>query len=572
MPKVLPSILLLSALLGAACGRSSDPEQAALPPVELPPPIMGGLVAPSPATTPNAEEAAAGDPAPWLRLYVGHSLRGGLEACGCPGLPSGGLARRAVFADALGTTLPGALLIEGPDLLVRHLVGTDVLRGEDRARARLVLELLAGTKPLAWAPGQRDLEAMPPAELAREAQRLGLTLLATNLAPGVLPGARPFLTVESDGRKTVILSLLGPARTSAAEAFAPRIDTIEAAARALHEAAREGPVDLLVALTDTTDRDRARWLDAGLDVDVLVVPPGERGSNRTDWLGDRLIVRADPGGRSLIRLDAAFTGPAGRGVRRQPEADEVLGRFAGMEDLLLARPWERARRIADGDKGATKGMDGVLRPDRSRSDGEFETSLRAAVEGRDRARARTRAASLAAHLVGASLRTLDTHVPEDEVILARIRHFQQGALRQIDKALSGQEAPPNQRFAGRDACITCHAGLDAHWAQHTQHAEAWKHLVERGQTRNPDCLRCHTTGFGILGGFADPDRDVHLRNVQCEACHGPMATHAAGAGRPGYRPPPGLTVTEAVCLRCHDPANSPEFDFAAYLPRVVHPR
>ncbi len=49
---------------GVGCGHSSEPTPAALPPVDLPPPIMGDPVAPSPATTPKAEEAPAGDPAP----------------------------------------------------------------------------------------------------------------------------------------------------------------------------------------------------------------------------------------------------------------------------------------------------------------------------------------------------------------------------------------------------------------------------------------------------------------------------------------------------------------------------
>lgn len=48
-------------------------------------------------------------------------------------------------------------------------------------------------------------------------------------------------------------------------------------------------------------------------------------------------------------------------------------------------------------------------------------------------------------------------------------------------------------------------------------------------TRQADCLKCHTTGFGAKGGYAIPDekdkkalrKAEELEGVGCESCHGP---------------------------------------------------
>jgi hypothetical protein len=130
--------------------------------------------------------------------------------------------------------------------------------------------------------------------------------------------------------------------------------------------------------------------------------------------------------------------------------------------------------------------------------------------------------------------------------------------------------PRDERYAGRGSCTECHAPLDAHWTR-TPHALAWKSLVDRGEEHNPDCLPCHTTGFAQPGGFVDPVEDRSLLNVQCEACHGPMLVHSQQSERSPVRRDPGFRVTQATCRRCHDPANSPRFDFSTYLPRVSHP-
>jgi hypothetical protein len=106
----------------------------------------------------------------------------------------------------------------------------------------------------------------------------------------------------------------------------------------------------------------------------------------------------------------------------------------------------------------------------------------------------------------------------------------------------------------------------AFWA-YTPHKDALTALVKRGEEKNPECVACHTTGFGQPGGFAAVDDADTLRRfggVQCESCHGPLSLHPA-------RQKKAQPVSEQTCLGCHDEANSPDFDYETYLPRARCP-
>jgi hypothetical protein len=113
-------------------------------------------------------------------------------------------------------------------------------------------------------------------------------------------------------------------------------------------------------------------------------------------------------------------------------------------------------------------------------------------------------------------------------------------------------------FVGDQACISCHPEQHQAW-QKTPHALAYQTLIKNNKSTDMTCLPCHTTGFGEVSGFADA-----LENVQCESCHGAKRGHPEN----GQKFPP---VGEKQCLSCHNPAKSPNFDHAAYLPKVRCP-
>lgn len=112
-----------------------------------------------------------------------------------------------------------------------------------------------------------------------------------------------------------------------------------------------------------------------------------------------------------------------------------------------------------------------------------------------------------------------------------------------------QSAPNADRFAFAEACKSCHADVYASW-QKTKHARALDRLS--GSEQAQPCVVCHTTG-----GAGRIERDSKFVNngVQCEACHGPAAAHAADPfNRDGLARMPAA----AVCEACHND-KSPKF-------------
>jgi len=125
--------------------------------------------------------------------------------------------------------------------------------------------------------------------------------------------------------------------------------------------------------------------------------------------------------------------------------------------------------------------------------------------------------------------------------------------------------PADYRVAGNAACAACHHQAEIIWV-HSLHAQAGPALAARHFDFDPDCLRCHTTGYGLPGGFISPNRTPHLFGVGCEDCHGPSEAHAAD---------PSIHTAYAAsdqCTRCHDEENSPKFNSAVYWQKIKHGR
>lgn len=119
------------------------------------------------------------------------------------------------------------------------------------------------------------------------------------------------------------------------------------------------------------------------------------------------------------------------------------------------------------------------------------------------------------------------------------------------------------RYAGTEQCRRCHVADCSHWIG-TKHAHAWETLVNRNSHVDPYCQQCHTTGYGQEGGFISLARSTSMVNVGCESCHGPAANHAQNPVRRS-----GAHAADS-CLGCHDPENSPAFDYAPYWRTIIH--
>ncbi len=122
---------------------------------------------------------------------------------------------------------------------------------------------------------------------------------------------------------------------------------------------------------------------------------------------------------------------------------------------------------------------------------------------------------------------------------------------------------PEFQIAGTDACQKCHANDCQTWSE-SRHGHAWQTLLDKGSHVDPYCQQCHSTGYGLPGGFTSLAQGLLRVNVGCESCHGPSLAHA--------KQPTTKTIYRARdrCAKCHDHENSPEFAFEKYWPKIEH--
>jgi 2',3'-cyclic-nucleotide 2'-phosphodiesterase (5'-nucleotidase family) len=151
---------------------------------------------------------------------------------------------------------------------------------------------------------------------------------------------------------------------------------------------------------------------------------------------------------------------------------------------------------------------------------------------------------------------------------------------------------PEAKYVGAQTCGTagCHPQTYATWKD-TKHAHAYENLAKYGRPLaqrprkgeppliigrqyDPECARCHTTGFEFKTGFVTEQQTPHLGGNQCENCHGPGSLHVGDPKNVKYSAPLRLSVNTAAdkCIKCHDGDNDPHFKFETYWPKIRHGR
>ncbi len=138
------------------------------------------------------------------------------------------------------------------------------------------------------------------------------------------------------------------------------------------------------------------------------------------------------------------------------------------------------------------------------------------------------------------------------------RHYENDPLEK--EVLAG-----TNKFIGSESCKACHSEQFEQY-ETTRHAHAFDTLLQKKRDHVPDCVQCHSIGFGYDSGYEIVSRQKHLQDVGCESCHGPGLEHFRNPKKDNiYR-----EVSEARCQACHDAENSPNFNYQAYLPMVNH--
>jgi Cytochrome c554 and c-prime len=105
-------------------------------------------------------------------------------------------------------------------------------------------------------------------------------------------------------------------------------------------------------------------------------------------------------------------------------------------------------------------------------------------------------------------------------------------------------AAPAPGYAWADSCKSCHQAIYDAWAK-TKHATALDRLSNADQEKA--CIGCHVTG--PKARVTDGGNKVVNRGVQCEACHGGAAAHAAD---PKVKTGLVKTPPSSTCEECHN--------------------
>ena len=90
-------------------------------------------------------------------------------------------------------------------------------------------------------------------------------------------------------------------------------------------------------------------------------------------------------------------------------------------------------------------------------------------------------------------------------------------------------AEKERLYVGSKACSSCHEEEYESFIKNSKKAHSFASVkkMQKGLTPTElrECFRCHTTGYGKPGGFVSEKATPDLKNLGCEACHGPGSVH-----------------------------------------------
>ena len=162
-------------------------------------------------------------------------------------------------------------------------------------------------------------------------------------------------------------------------------------------------------------------------------------------------------------------------------------------------------------------------------------------------------------------------------------------------------------YLGISTCKKCHFKLYRSWKK-TKTAKSFEILKpgvaaevktklkfdpQKDYTRDPKCLECHTTGFGLPGGYKIPEpgdtkaakRAKENAGITCEGCHGPGSNYTPVLKDVMFKKQKytqkqlcdlGMfKVGARVCSKCHNSRNPTaetdfHFDFDEYKNKDTH--
>jgi hypothetical protein len=488
--------------------------------------LAGCKRAPDPSSAPPAAPVAQASQASGALLLFSADTRGYLGPCGCSENMRGGIDRAAFeVQEARKGSLP-----------VLYIDGGDSLFGEPTLKPAQVPQEERKAQALAQAMKSMGLAVRAPSELddvrgVAFRQSLGL--------PEVEAGQVKVL--QAGARKVGVVA----ARDSA--------QLVQGSAQA-----RKDGADFVVGLFHGTVEQAQAAADLpGLEADLVLAT-----HTATEFSGEehKLVRAAVPvvglqsKGRELLRVELSYGPQAGRFTLVKSQAD--TDREVASLDQRMALLNKEIN---------LPGIDPQLHQLK-------QAKLEELVARKQKLLTEPVAAPAGVNSFSLRFLPLEASLPGQPEVKAVVTAYDAdvGKMNLAWAKEHGEDCPAPKKgeaaFVGNEPCQQCHAEAFPIWEQ-SKHAHAWPTLEEKGKQSHLNCVGCHVTGYEKPGGVCRLDKVAGRESVGCESCHGPGSLHAEDPTPKNIVRAPG----QERCVTCHNPENSPHFDFATYLPRILGP-
>jgi hypothetical protein len=474
-----------------------------------------------------------------LTLFYSGDVRGTLEPCGCTSDPLGDVARYAALVRAAERSGP-TLLVDGGGLSFPESASAREKAAND-LRAKFLGKTLQALGPFAAGLADTDIGAGHGEVAPRR--------LAVNFSksPAIVPSE-----VKTIGDVRVgIFGVADPAL--AARVGGKAEDPVPAAKREVARLRGAG-AELVIALVPL-DRPTARRLARAAAPDIVVL--GRQvgnGQPRAEQVGSTFLVAAAEELARVGRIDFVLRGPGALTDAGGPDAAALrrveIDAAASRLDEELKRWSSTSTAGGDPDFIATKRRE------------------RAALDEEKKALERPWTPPATGNYFTNRLIPLRRSLARDDKTASEMRRLdgQIAAVNLRNAPPPAPREPGRAYFVGDAKCGACHKEALAFWKK-TVHADAWQTLVEVGKQNDYKCTGCHVTGYGQVGGSSLGHTD-HLRDVQCEVCHGPGSIHVA---EKGLEEPSSVhkEAPASTCTGCHTEQHSDTFQYEAYLRDIL---
>ncbi len=147
---------------------------------------------------------------------------------------------------------------------------------------------------------------------------------------------------------------------------------------------------------------------------------------------------------------------------------------------------------------------------------------------------------------------LEPHLMDHPAMVELVEKVRLGGVSMLPADFDPTKPLPNDDLMGHETCGGCHEPQHEFW-KGTRHASNFDTLRPTNDERTPNCIGCHTMGYGIA--FSRPADAPRFKEVQCENCHGVQPKHADNPSEHRVD-----AVEEGTCLGCHNPEHTKRVD------------